>query len=464
MKKIFITLFSYFLFNTFLLSQTISGNLSFLTKQPIKIEGFKGLNTYLISSTFIDDKGNFKLNYSKEDYGVGILKYGDEKPLFVILNGEDIELIGEKLSYLETMKFTKGRENKYFAKYAQENPRREQALNVWTYLEKIYSSDSLFSKLSIPKNIIYKEKNRIKAQDSTFLAQLPRSSYLSWYLPTRKLISSVSIVAQIRPTEIPSAIAAFRAIDYTDQRLYKSGLFKDAIESHFWLLENCGKSLDSVFIEIQFSINKLLEHLIKDEKRLNEVINYLFDLLERRSLFQASEYLALKVLNGTGCTIESDLAKQLESYRAMKKGNSAPEIVFGNFTYLNGSKQTYFTRLADLQTPYTLIIFGASWCPKCKEEVPQIIQNYQKWRNWGVEVIYISLDTEQALFEQTVGTYPFFTYCDFKKWDSKVVQDYYVFGTPTMYLLNNKREILLRPNSVKQMDAWVDWFLVQGNK
>jgi hypothetical protein len=30
-------------------------------------------------------------------------------------------------------------------------------------------------------------------------------------------------------------------------------------------------------------------------------------------------------------------------------------------------------------------------------------------------------------------------------------------------LLDEQRKILLRPNSVKQMDAWVDWYLVQGN-
>ena len=38
-------------------------------------------------------------------------------------------------------------------------------------------------------------------------------------------------------------------------------------------------------------------------------------------------------------------------------------------------------------------------------------------------------------------------------------KQYYVFGTPTMFLLDSKREILLRPNSVQQMDAWVDWYL-----
>ena len=53
---------------------------------------------------------------------------------------------------------------------------------------------------------------------------------------------------------------------------------------------------------------------------------------------------------------------------------------------------------------------------------------------------------------------------DYKKQDSEIVKDYYDFATTTMYLLNDKRKVLLRPYSVQQMDAWVDWYLLQGNK
>ena len=387
----------------------------------------------------------------------------DEKPVFVILNGEDIEIIGEALSYTETIKITKGQENQWFEQYAKEHPRREQALSAWIYLEKIYMLDSLFMVQKTPYQAIQIEKQRIRAEDAAFLSKLPEDSYVSWFLPKRKLVSTVSTIAQYRPEDIPATISAFRTMDYTDNRLYKSGLFKDAIESHFWLIENSGKTLDSVFVELKLSIDVLLKDLIKDEKILNEVTDYLFDLLERHSLFQASEYLALKVLNETSCTLDNDLAKQLESYRVMKKGNIAPNINFGNSTYLNGVKQTIFNSLTNLTTPYTLVVFGASWCPKCVEEMPKLMDNYVKWRNLGVEVVYISLDTEQEDFEKSVSSYPFFAYCDYKKWDSQVAQDYYAFGTPTIYLLDNKREILLRPNSVKQMDSWVDWYLIKGN-
>lgn len=453
------------LFSSSLLkAQSISGNLSRLHNQPIKLEGFNGLKTYPIAKSSIDTNGNFNLSYSKADYGVGYLMSADEKPLFVLLSGEDIELKGDALSNAASIKVTKGQENQWFEQYAQEYPRREQALSAWVYLEKIYTIDPLFAVQITPASNIQIEKKRIATEDAAFLAKLPKDSYVSWFLPTRKLVSSVATIAQYRTEELPATIAAFRALDYTNPRLYKSGLFKDAIESHFWLLENSGKPLDTVFSEMKTSIDAMLTKLVKNEQKLNEVTDYLFDLLERHSLFQASEYLAIKVLNETSCTLNSDLAKQLESYRAMKKGNIAPEITFGNMSYVNGIKQTQYSQLSSLSTPYTLVIFGASWCPKCKEELPKIINSYKQWRNLGVEVVYISLDTDQAVFEESVKTYPFISYCDFKKWDSKVATNYYVFGTPTMYLLDKQREILLRPNTILQMDAWVDWFLVKGNK
>lgn len=452
------------IFVTSVSAQTISGNLSLLANQSIKLEGFNGLKTYPISTTTSDSMGDFKLNYEKADYGVGYLMSVDNKLLFVILSGEDIELKGDALSYVETLQVTKGQENLWFEQYAKEHPRREQALNAWLYLEKMYTMDSLFSNQQVPFRAIQVEKQRIKNEDTAFLAKLSKDSYVSWYLPARKLVSSVSDVAQYRREEIPATIAAFRNLDYSDPRLYKSGLLKDAIEGHFWLLENSGKPLDSVFIEMKNSIDAMMSKLTKDEKKLNEVTDYLFNLLERHSHFQASEYLALKVLNETSCTIDQNLAKQLESYRAMKKGNVAPEMNFIGELVAPEYTSKLPKKLSDINSNYTVVVFGASWCPKCTEELPEVSKLYSKWKAQGVEVVYVSLDDDKTQFQTFVKDFPFISVCDSKKWGGKIVQDYYVFATPTMFLLDNKQEILLRPNSAKQLDAWVDWVLVQGNR
>jgi thiol-disulfide isomerase/thioredoxin len=464
MKKTITTLLFSIFCNSFLNAQSITGNLTQLVHQTIKLEGFNGLKTYPISSSTTDNNGNFKLTFSAADYGVGYLISNENKPFFVILSKDNIELIGETLSIVESINVNKSKENQWFEQYAKEHPKWEQALIAWEYLEKIYTHDALFSLQKAPIKAIQQETKRIKNEDATFLNSLPKESYCSWYLPMRRLVSSVSNIAQYQPQEIPTTIQSFRKVDYTDQRFYKSGLYKDAIESHFWLLENSGKNLDSIYVEMQLSIDTMITNLVKDDSKLNEVTHFLFDLLEKHSLFKASEYLALKVLNLTNCSLESDLAKQLESYRAMKKGTIATDIAFQGQSYVNGIKQIQLNSLSQIQTPYTLVIFGASWCPKCNEELPITIQNYSKWKNQGVEVVFISLDTDSAAFEKAVKSYPFIAYSDYKKWESTPAKDYYIFATPTYYLLNQQREIILRPTTMAQMDAWVDWYLIQNNK
>jgi thiol-disulfide isomerase/thioredoxin len=455
-RLLFLILFSLAVLKGY--NQSITGNLSLLSNQEIKLEGFNGLKTYAISKTTTDSKGDFILPYAKTDYGVGYLMSSDNKPLFVILSGEDIEIQGQNLINIETLRTLKGQENIWFEKYAQEHPKREQALSAWDFLDKMYTSDGMLSHQIVAKQAIKDEKQRIRDEDAAFLASLPKESYVRWFLPVRKLVSSVSVVAQYRPSEISATIAAFRNLDYTDSRLYKSGLFKDAIESHFWLLENSGRSLDSVFIEMKTSIDAMMKYLVKDEKKLNEVSNYLFDLLERHSLFQASEYLAIKVLNEVSCTIDQNLSRQLETYRAMKKGNIAPDIFFNGDHLTSGIPSDNLPKkLSDIKSKYTVVVFGASWCPKCTEELPEIAKLYTKWKAKGIEVVLVSLDENKETHHNFVKNFPFITTCDFQKWNSKIVKDYYVFATPTMYLLDAKLEIVLRPNSVKQMDTWVDW-------
>jgi thiol-disulfide isomerase/thioredoxin len=437
----------------------ISGDFHPLSCQQVRLSGFEGFSIYTIDSTTVSKEGKFVLTYTSEDRGMGFLAAQDNKAYFVVLSNEDVQLKGEILSAPESIVCLSGKENQMFTRYAVEYPKRQQAMSAWNYLIKIYQTDSLFLKHSEPKKIIEREIQRINKEDNEFLGNLDPKSYVSWYLPKRKLVSSVSNVAQYRTEEIPSTVAAFRKLDYTDNRLYKSGLYKEVIDNHFWLLENMGKPLDTVYKEMNISTDYLIANLSSDEKRFSEITKYLFDLLERHSLFQASEYLALKALTQKSCTLNDDFKKQLESYRAMKKGNTAPDIVFSGDIFKNGAVTETPKRLSEIEAAYKVVVFGASWCPKCVEELSQVPQLYEKWKSKGVEVVFVSLDTDKTSYERLAKIFPFISLCDYKKWETKAAKDYYVFASPTMFLLDNDQKIVLRPNSVKQIDSWIDYYI-----
>jgi thiol-disulfide isomerase/thioredoxin len=220
-----------------------------------------------------------------------------------------------------------------------------------------------------------------------------------------------------------------------------------------------------MYVEMQLSIDCILGKIKSEEKTLNEISEHLFNLLEKRSLFRALEYLALKLLQDKSCTIDKDFAAQLESYRAMKKGNTAPDIeLIGEIIAPGYKTENTPRRLSDINSRYTVVIFGASWCPLCPVELSQIVRSYPLLKAHNVEVVFVSLDENQNSFQSFARVFPFISVCDYKKWESPVVKNYHVFATPTIFLLDNTRKIVLRPNSAGQLDTWVDWYLVKGNK
>jgi len=442
------------------IAQTITGNFSLLAGQPIRLEGFRGLQTYPISTAEIDAQGSFKLTYSQADRGVGYLISADEKPLLVVLSGEDIGISGQTLSDTESISITKGQENLWFERYAREHPRREQALSAWLYLEKMYGSDTLFGKHKAPLKAIRTEKERIRQEDEDFVRALPRGSYVRWFLPMRRLVSSVSVVAQYRPEEIPATREALRSIDHADPRLYSSGLFRDAMDNHIWFLENSSGPLDSVFADINRSLDIILGQLEGNEGLFNEVTDHLFRLLEKRSLFPSAEYLALKVLSEAGCTVNQSLTAQLESYRKMRKGNRAPDITFGQHTYFADGLGA--SSLGELPGAYKVVVFAAGWCGHCSEEMPKLAQYHAEWRKRGVETVLVSLDENLDDFVRFAAGLPFTSTTDLGKWESRPVQDYHVFGTPTYYVLDSEQNIVLRPTSLNHLRAWVDHTLGPG--
>jgi thiol-disulfide isomerase/thioredoxin len=231
------------------------------------------------------------------------------------------------------------------------------------------------------------------------------------------------------------------------------------LESQFWLLENSGGTLDENYKKMEVSLNAILKSLEKDGLRYNEVVGYLLELLERRSLTQAAEYLALTVLEQEKVAIQMRLARQLEGYRAMKVGVKVPEIQFTGDVLLLGKPNPYPTRLSEVSAPYRLVIFGASWCPACSEAMGELIPLYEKWNKLGVEAIFVSLDTDPKAFQAYSEGMPFIAFSDYKKWDTQAVQDYFVPSSPSFYLIDQQGTLLLRPQSVKQLDAWVDWKL-----
>ena len=434
----------------------IAGNFSLIKGQTIRLMGYRGVDVITIDTAVVNTLGNFELNYSDANLGMGYLLTKENTPYAVVLEKGKVQLTGQAPADASSIIINSGDQNKIFVQYAQAHGKREQALSAWGYLKNLYESDTLFKNEHATKFSITKEIDHLNKADNDFLKILPPNSFMYWYLPIRKLISDVQAVVSTSPQEIPATTKAFRNINYTHPQLYSSGLLSDLLESHFWLIENSGLERTMMVKEMNTSVDFILASLNKNEKLYNEWTNYLFQYFEKHSLFTSSEYIALKALNQQEMKLSMALVNRLETYRKIKIGSIAPKIEFKGDVYVNRQLVNNINSLSDIKSKYKIVIFGGSWCNSCRSEVIQVIPHYENWKKQGIEVVIVSLDTDKKAFEEFATEFPFIFTCDYKKWDTQAAKDYYVSSSPTMFLLDSSNKIILRPATIPVLDSWLE--------
>jgi thiol-disulfide isomerase/thioredoxin len=431
------------------LSYKIDGVFSNLNNKEIILKSYNSFEQIVITKTVTDSIGNFTLNYPANYIGASIIEVKDGPRFILLLNKENIILKWSDTTNPNDLKVLNSKENDILLKGLELYKTSETKLSGLIYLKPLYEKDEkssfknrewIISQIKIEKEIF-----------PNYLKKLHDSCYAKFYINLSRFITDMPLTASRYGERISENEAEFNSIDFSNYQLINSGLYQDLLESYFILMESYG---ENSYEHLNRSIDIVLKSLNKNPSLKQTVAEYMFRLLEKRSSFNAAEYLALKMLedDSNSCQVNESHKALFEQYRKMAKGKIAPEIKFDNSI-------SNYSKLSDIKNKYRLIVFGASWCNKCVEEIPKLFNYYKNWKKqYDIEVALISLDKNKDSFEKFTKDFTWISSCDFKEWEGITAKDYCVFGTPTMYLLDQENKIILKPISTEQVDAWLKVF------
>jgi len=144
---------------------------------------------------------------------------------------------------------------------------------------------------------------------------------------------------------------------------------------------------------------------------------------------------------------DKEIADAAKSGLAMMEMRTKPLEL--SFTAVDGSK----VDLADLRGKVVLVDFWATWCPPCVEEIPGVVEVYEKFKDQGFEIVGISLDQDKGALEKFTAenkmTWPQFF--DGKGWDNELAKRFEIQSVPTMWLLDREGK-LADPNPRERLE------------
>ena len=430
-----------FLF-VFVFSSNYAQNIKFnISNSPGKAILFQleGEKASKIDSAF-SQIGEFQFSLEGKHNGFYRLQFDNKHNLNFINDGKDVEIKSNFHSLYESLKVVKSNSNKLYYSFIELNKSYKTKNDLLNIILSHYPKEDNY--YNITKNKLIEVQNEYH-KFVKIATQKQENSFIARYIKSAQL---PTIDTSIPTEEFLDYLKkhSLNNVDFNDSEMIYSDLYANKSIEYLTYYRN--QQLPKALLEQEFmkAVDTLLNKAKVNELVYQHTTEYLIDGFTKFGFDVIINYIVDNyVIKDDLCLdseVESTIQKRIDQAKNFKIGSKVPNIVLPD---VNGNN----IDLSKIKSEQVLILFFASWCPHCKTNLPDLVKLYNNQEEKKIEILAVSLDEDKNEWIKIIEDFNlnWLNVSDLKGWTGKAMLDYYIYATPTMFLVDKNKEIISKP-------------------
>lgn len=411
--------------------------------RQIVLLGYEGKLPKGMDTTTVGSDGRFLLRYPQYYRGMGIIQVqGAQSEIPVVLT--NTESIPQEFTFtaIGNLVFAPNTPNALYYTYRQRSDSYANRLEQLGKLGRYYQPTKGFGAA------LAEEQKKVEQAQYTFLTELDTlHSDVGYFL---RLEASLAVMNVLLSSETQPPIQKLqdaqklfeKSVSFDDERLWHSGILPRLVYSYY--------SLSAVLEGGHQHAGDFLAARLAGSPYKNIYLEEIIGVVQGQPMI--AEYFSQKMLAANeqcddinGKDIPGKIKRQLEQYSLLKIGSPAPDELLHNGRHIS-----------ELPGVYKLIVFWASWCEHCQKEIPELRAMYADLKKQNIEVIAMGMDDNADIHKIVTQSHPWVSQFVGRDWNSPITQHYFVYGTPTFFMVDKNMKIVAKPKSVAEVSQWLN--------